>query len=163
MTSTLTLSLNLATHYHPVNNSSCESSQSKQQPLNVLSPPALLLFCRLLLATAGTDATVHLHVQSPGGMFTPAASLAGHENWIRSLAFCHASGSSSSDTASDGSSVAPGYVLLASASQDRCALHTIPKESQGSSGCTESWFKNYYIKRLMRVESFSACIENNRR
>ncbi|KAL6746553.1 WD40-repeat-containing domain protein, partial [Haematococcus lacustris] len=49
----------------------------------------------LLLATGGTDARVHLFIRPPpgpaggAGAFQPSAVLAGHENWIRSLAFCH--------------------------------------------------------------------------
>jgi hypothetical protein len=47
--------------------------------------------------------------------FEPACSLAGHENWVRSLAFCHAT------AGSGGAGAAPSQLLLASACQDRYA------------------------------------------
>ena len=64
---------------------------------------------------------VHLYLCPPGGRFTHACKLTGHENWVRSLAFCH---------------VAPGpggggggskELLLASASQDRWVGRTMSK------------------------------------
>lgn len=43
----------------------------------------------VLLATGGSDLAVHLYLQTPGGKFSHIADLAGHENWIRDLAFVH--------------------------------------------------------------------------
>jgi WD40 repeat protein len=78
----------------------------------------------LILATGGTDRTVRLHVRAPGrdSRFVEVCRLLGHENWVRSLAFCHAivdrgrSGAGQSAPPSSGCEV---ELLLASASQDR--------------------------------------------
>jgi hypothetical protein len=70
--------------------------------------------CRLILATGGTDSRLHLHLRPPGGSFQPAAKLSGHENWVRSLAFCHVS----REVSGSDQSQAP-ELILASASQDR--------------------------------------------
>lgn len=120
-------------HHHNLSHCLRATNQNVRAPAIQLLPSIVtyhtsnrclvLLFDRLLLATAGTDSNVHLHVQRPGGTFLPAATLAGHENWIRSLAFCHAGGSDSSGSSNAGGASAagavPAYVLLASASQDR--------------------------------------------
>jgi elongator complex protein 2 len=80
---------------------------------------------RTLLATGGTDRRVHLYVRPPGrgALFAPAASLEGHEAWVRGLAFCHVSGPDS-PAAEEGPGGAPAgegrELLLASVSQDRC-------------------------------------------
>lgn len=78
---------------------------------------------RLLLATGGTDTRVHLHVRPPRGSFQPALQLAGHENWLRSLAFRHVWAPAGGGGGEGGrAGAARGrQVLLASASQDRCA------------------------------------------
>lgn len=82
-------------------------------------PPFLLPCapCRLILATGGTDSRLHLHLRPPGGSFQPAAKLSGHENWVRSLQFCHVS----RDMPSGGEAAVAAVpeLLLASASQDR--------------------------------------------
>lgn len=57
-----------------------------------------------VLAVAGTRATIQIYVTSDG-VFTLVATLAGHEGWIRGLAFTQ--------------EPATGDLLLASASQDR--------------------------------------------
>ncbi|KAG1654228.1 hypothetical protein FOA52_004504, partial [Chlamydomonas sp. UWO 241] len=76
----------------------------------------------LLLATGGTDKAVHLYVRAPGrdSHFELACSLAGHENWVRSLAFCHATIVNSGGRGAD-SAAASSQLLLASACQDRYA------------------------------------------
>jgi WD40 repeat protein len=66
----------------------------------------------LLLATGGADNAVRLHVAPPGGSFTMQCKLTGHENWVRSVALAAAR-----EEGPDGEEV----LLLASASQDRCA------------------------------------------
>lgn len=95
----------------------------------------------LLLATGGTDARVTLYVRAPAAAaaatlganagaqppqqqqqlpqqqgFQLACQLAGHENWVRSLAFAAVAG---------GSAGAPPALLLASASQDRCGANSL--------------------------------------
>lgn len=71
-------------------------------------------FCccgRLLLASGGSDCQIHLWIRppGPGARFSPTIKLAGHENWVRSLAFVR-----TRDVASG-----QPELLLASASQDR--------------------------------------------
>jgi len=63
-----------------------------------------------LLATGGADGAVRLHAAPPGGAgaFVQVASLVGHENWVRSLAFTALQEPGG-----------PRELLLASASQDR--------------------------------------------
>ena len=79
----------------------------------------------LLLATGGTDKLVRLHVRAPGreSRFVEVCRLTGHENWIRSLAFCHANVDKVSGSSSSGADVPSPHreveLLLASASQDR--------------------------------------------
>ena len=79
----------------------------------------------LLLATGGTDKQVHLYVRPPGAgsAFAPACRLAGHENWVRGLDFCHTRGAGG------------GFeLLLASASQDRYGrVWRIGREGEASS------------------------------
>lgn len=60
----------------------------------------------LALAVAGTTANIHIFTTT-NDHFTPAAVLAGHEGWIRSLDFVHETSAPDSD------------ILLASASQDK--------------------------------------------
>ncbi len=90
----------------------------------------------LLLAAAGTDKAVHLYIRAPGrqARFSPACRLEGHDNWVRSLSFCHAAmapplatpqtaaaASEAGGAAEDGQAPSDARVelLLASASQDR--------------------------------------------
>ncbi|KAK7509681.1 elongator protein 2 [Phyllosticta citriasiana] len=61
----------------------------------------------LVFASAGTKNFIQVFAQDSNGNFTDAATLKGHEDWIRSLNFTHESPSETSD------------LLLASASQDK--------------------------------------------
>lgn len=61
----------------------------------------------LMLAVAGTRGSVQIHVAKRVGGFSLQATLAGHEGWVRSLAFMKKRGRPDED------------VLLASASQDK--------------------------------------------
>lgn len=67
---------------------------------------ALLHDSSMILGVAGTKSTVQVYV-SNAGHFTQAATLTGHEGWIRSLAFISETGEDTSD------------LILASASQDK--------------------------------------------
>eukprot|EP00798_Chlamydomonas_sp_ICE-L_P028012 gene28012-31109_t len=69
----------------------------------------------MLLATGGTDSTVYLYVRPPGGEFSLSCKLTGHENWVRSISFCHVANTTDSGAYAGQST----ELLLASASQDR--------------------------------------------
>ena len=77
----------------------------------------------LILATGGTDKLVRLYLRAPGPdtQFVEVCRLPGHDNWVRSLAFCHARvGGGSAASSADRREAAPEVeLLLASASQDR--------------------------------------------
>lgn len=44
---------------------------------------------RLLLALGGVDCIIRLLLAAPGGDFKQVCCLAGHADWVRSLAFTH--------------------------------------------------------------------------
>jgi elongator complex protein 2 len=107
--------------YWRIDNTSAEDTQAQEQKIEVkliqsitLTPKFFPLSAALaaldgssiLLAVAGTKTTIQIYV-SRDDKFSLAATLTGHEGWIRSLAI--------SKESDDGS----GDLLLASASQDR--------------------------------------------
>ena len=47
---------------------------------------------RVLLAVGGVDHSVRLLLAPPGGAFASVCRLAGHTDWVRSLAFQRAAG-----------------------------------------------------------------------
>ncbi|GAX74942.1 hypothetical protein CEUSTIGMA_g2388.t1 [Chlamydomonas eustigma] len=77
----------------------------------------------LILATGGTDKAVHLYIRPPGhdSQFSSVCKLQGHDNWVRSLAFCHAKvpGAKHGQEVVTGGAEESVELLLASASQDR--------------------------------------------
>eukprot|EP00955_Chlamydomonas_euryale_P098070 365123-Chlamydomonas_euryale.AAC.10 len=89
---------------------------------------------RLLLATGGTDKSVRLYAREPerAAEFVAMCSLPGHDNWVRSLAFCHTCGAGAGAGSSSG-------LLLASASQDRYGrIWAIQEEQDGESAASAS-------------------------
>ncbi|KAL0035271.1 hypothetical protein WJX79_009557 [Trebouxia sp. C0005] len=67
----------------------------------------------LLLALGGVDCIIRLLLAAPGGDFKQVCCLAGHADWVRSLAFTHLPPSQTDPNPG------LGHVLLASASQDK--------------------------------------------
>lgn len=74
------------------------------------------------MATGGADNAVRLHVRPPGGEFQLQCKMAGHENWVRSVAFVRVreegAGGGAVGAAAEGAG-GEEVLLLASASQDR--------------------------------------------
>ncbi|KAF8627187.1 hypothetical protein AX15_004505 [Amanita polypyramis BW_CC] len=61
-------------------------SQGKRYPL-ALAMARLPNSKAVMLAVSGTDKSVNIWLQSSGDFFVHSASLTGHEDWVRSLAF----------------------------------------------------------------------------
>ncbi|GME26337.1 hypothetical protein GTA08_BOTSDO01638 [Neofusicoccum parvum] len=89
----------------------------KQDPKTAYFPLSIALArlspSTLVLASAGTKNYIQIYVQQQDTTFALAATLKGHEDWIRSLAFA-AEPSTSTST-----STSTSDLLLASASQDK--------------------------------------------